>query len=386
MKTLYLLGATGSIGRQTLDIVRQNPTEFKIGSLTANHRIDDLITLIDEFHPAYVSVGEMNDAKLLQERFPTLHVGWGEDGLIQAATYQPDDQYGLLVNALVGIVGLLPTVKAIEIKRTIALANKETLVVAGDIINELLTTHGVELYPIDSEHSAIWQCLRGEDYKTISKLIITASGGSFRDYVRSHLESVTVEEALSHPNWSMGDKITIDSATMMNKGFEVIEAHHLFHLPPEAIETVIHRESIIHSMVEFTDHSIIAQLSDHDMHLPISYALFYPQRRENQVQSLNWTKLKQLTFSDVSFTRYPCLGYAYDALKRGGNAPAILNAANEAAVDLFLKRNISFLEIETIVGQAILNNDWIEKPTLDELLKTDQIVKAAIYEHYLTRR
>jgi 1-deoxy-D-xylulose-5-phosphate reductoisomerase len=291
-----------------------------------------------------------------------------------------------LVNALVGIVGLLPTVRAIEIKRTIALANKETLVVAGDIINELLRIHGVELYPIDSEHSAIWQCLRGEDHKTISKLIITASGGSFRDYVRSHLESVTVEEALSHPNWSMGDKITIDSATMMNKGFEVIEAHHLFHLPPEAIETVIHRESIIHSMVEFTDHSIIAQLSDHDMHLPISYALFYPQRRENQVQSLNWTKLKQLTFSDVSFTRYPCLGCAYDALKRGGNAPAILNAANEAAVDLFLKRKISFLEIETIVGQAIQNNPWIDKPTLDELLKTDQTVKAAIYEHYLTRR
>lgn len=382
MKELYLIGATGSIGTQVLDIVKQNPTEFKVMTLTANHRIEALKHLIDEFQPEFVSVGQKSDQEELQKLYPNLSIGYGELGLIQAATYHPNHQNTLLVNALVGISGLMPTIEAIKIKRDIALANKETLVVAGDIINQLLQAYGVHLYPIDSEHSAIWQCLNGETHKTIEKIIITASGGTFRDYLRSHLQTVSVEEALKHPNWSMGNKITIDSATMMNKGFEVIEAYHLFHVKPDQIETIIHRESIVHSMVEFNDHSIIAQLSDHDMRLPISYALFYPNRVNNPVRSLNFAKLGKLSFEEVSFERYPCLSYAYQALNKGGNACAILNAANEAAVDLFLNYKIEFLSIETIIKEALDITPWIEAPTLNQLIETDDSVKKMIYQRY----
>lgn len=382
MKELYLLGATGSIGTQVLDIVKQNPDEFKVVTMTANHRIEALKHLINEFKPEFVSVGQESDAIALQKEYPHLEVGYGPSGLMKASTYHSDHLDTLLVNALVGISGLLPTVEAIKIKRDIALANKETLVVAGDIINQLLQEYQVNLYPIDSEHSAIWQCLNGEDSKSIHKLIITASGGTFRDYLRSHLQTVTVEEALKHPNWSMGNKITIDSATMMNKGFEVIEAYHLFHVLPHQIETIIHRESIVHSMVEFNDHSIIAQLSDHDMRLPISYALFYPKRVSNPVRSLNLVKLGKLSFEEVSFDRYPCLSYAYQALNKGGNACAILNAANEAAVDLFLKYQIDFLSIETIIKEALDTTPWIEKPTLMQLINTDEAVKKLIYQRY----
>lgn len=382
MKEIYLLGATGSIGMQVLDIIRRHKESFVVKSLTANHRIESLISLIKEFSPEFVSVGSEQDADKLKNLFPSVSVGFGPEGLIEAATWNKSHENTLLVNALVGISGLVPTVEAIKIRRNIALANKETLVVAGDIINDLLKKHQVSLYPIDSEHSAIWQCLNGENSQSVKRLIITASGGTFRDYLRSHLETVTVEDALKHPNWSMGNKITIDSATMMNKGFEVIEAHHLFHIPPNQIETIIHRESIVHSMVEFEDHSIIAQLSDHDMRLPISYALFYPNRVDNPVESLNLAKLSKLSFEEVNFNRYPCLGYAYQALNQGGNACAILNAANEAAVDLFLKKQISFLTIEEIIQNALSKSKWIQSPTLEQLLETDKSVKQAIYQQY----
>ena len=382
MREIYLLGATGSIGKQVIDIVKRHPESFCVKSMTANHSIEALKLLIDEFHPEYVCVGLEEDALKLKNQYPDLSIGYGPQGLVEAATWNKSHGNTLLVNALVGISGLVPTVEAIKIKRTIALANKETLVVAGDIINELLIQHQVSLYPIDSEHSAIWQCLNGENPKTIKKLIITASGGTFRDYMRSHLETVTVEDALKHPNWSMGNKITIDSATMMNKGFEVIEAHHLFHVQPNQIETVIHRESIVHSLVEFEDHSMIAQLSDHDMRLPISYALFYPLRVENPTQSINLAKIGKLSFEELNFKRYPCLELAYQALEKGGNSCAILNAANEAAVDLFLRQQISFLSIETIVETALNKTDWIENPTLSQLLETDFHVKQKIYQQY----
>lgn len=383
MKEIYLLGATGSIGMQVLDIIKRNSNQFSVISLTANHRIEALKALIDEFQPEYVSVGLENDAILLKKQYPNITIGFGSEGLIAAATWNKSSKNGLLVNALVGISGLVPTVEAIKIKRNIALANKETLVVAGDIINQLLAQQNVSMYPIDSEHSAIWQCLNGEKHESIKKIIITASGGTFRDYLRSHLETVTVEDALKHPNWSMGNKITIDSATMMNKGFEVIEAHHLFHVAPHQIETILHRESLVHSLVEFKDNSIIAQLSDHDMRLPITYALFYPSRVDNPTNSLNLAKIGKLSFEEISLERYPCLGYAYQALNRGGNACAILNAANEAAVDLFLKKQIPFLTIEKIIAEALTESEWIEQPTLEQLLATDQWVKQSIYQHYL---
>ncbi len=382
MKSLYLLGATGSIGTQVLDLCLQYPNEFVVKTMTANHSVLALRQLIPIHHPEFVSVGTLTDAIALKADYPNIEVGYGAEGLIQAATWGKTQSDDLLVNALVGIAGLIPTVRAIEKGRNVALANKETLVVAGDLINALLIKHHTQLFPIDSEHSAIWQCLRGEDIQKVKRLIITASGGSFRDYTKDQLNSVTIEDALKHPNWSMGKKITIDSATMMNKGFEVIEAHHLFAIPSEQIETILHRESIIHSMVEFNDHSVMAQLSDHDMHLPIAYALFYPNRMESSVKSLDFAKLQKLTFETVSFDRYPCLKYAYDALRMGGNAAAIVNAANEAAVDLFLKGNISFLMIETLIGKALQETPIIEHPSLEQLLYTDATVKDSIYRIY----
>jgi len=382
LKRLCLLGATGSIGNQTLDIVRENPSEFQIVVLTANRRIENLINLIHEFKPEFVSVGSFEDSQKLKSLFSQVEVGFGDEGLKTAATWNRNDSAMLVVNALVGIVGLVPTIEAIRLGRDVALANKETLVVGGEIINEMIKQHQTKLLPIDSEHSAIWQCLNGEEPKKIKRLIITASGGTFRDYLRSHLMNVTVEDALKHPNWSMGNKITIDSATMMNKGFEVIEAHHLFGVDIDHIETVIHRESIIHSMVEFIDHSMIAQLSDHDMRLPISYALFFPSRCVNPVKSIDLVKLGKLSFEALSFERYPCLNFAYQALKKGGNAPAILNAANEAAVDLFLNHKITFLQIETIIYEAMNQSHHIQKPNLEDLLMTDRSVKKDIYQRY----
>jgi len=382
MKAIYLLGATGSIGSQVLDICVQYPNQFVVKTMTANHSVQALRKLITIHHPEFVSVGTLTDSIAIKAAFPDIEVGYGAEGLIQAATWGETDPDGLLVNALVGIVGLIPTVRAIEKGRHVALANKETLVVAGDLINELLKKHHSLLYPIDSEHSAIWQCLNGEEVKKVKRIIITASGGSFRDYPIDRLASVTVEEALKHPNWSMGKKITIDSATMMNKGFEVIEAHHLFGVAGDMIETVMHRESIIHSMVEFVDYSVKAQLSDHDMHLPIAYALFYPIRMESSTKALDFAKIKNLSFEPLSLDRYPCLQYAYEALRLGGNAGAIVNAANEAAVDLFLKRKISFLMIESLIGKALQETLIIDHPSLEQLLSTDASVKDTIYRQY----
>ncbi len=383
MKNLYLLGATGSIGRQVLQIVDAHPDEFRIVTLSANENLEGMTALLTRYHPDYVAMGSSEAAEILRVRFPELPVGEGDEGLVTAATFRPEDADGLLVNALVGSCGLLPTYRAIEIGRDVALANKETLVIGGDLIMPLAKKHGVRIYPVDSEHSAIWQCLGNADISAVRRLVITASGGAFRDKTRAELADVTPEDALRHPNWSMGPKITVDSATMMNKGFEIIEAHHLFGIPADRIETVLHPESYIHSFVEFVDGSLLAQISDHDMRLPISYALFGGARRETPVRTLDLVRIGAFTFAPLEPSRYPCLGMAREAMKKGGLLPCAMNAANEAAVRLFLEKRISFLEIETIVRKAMDEAPVSSHPSLEDLLLCDRTVREAVFRQYL---
>lgn len=384
MKNIYLLGATGSIGTQTLDVIRQHSDKFRLVAFSAGRNIPLTQSIIEEFKPAYVSVICEEDAKQLANLYPTVTFGFGNEGLIQVATYDevPAEQHFVL-SAVMGSVGLLPTLKAIEMKRTIGIANKETLVTAGHLVMEKAKQYGVNLLPVDSEHSAIYQCLQGEDLKAVKKIIITASGGSFRDYTREMLKEVTREQALNHPNWSMGAKITIDSASMMNKGLEVIEAHWLFDMPYDRIETILHRQSIIHSMVEFEDTSIIAHLGTPDMRIPIQFAMSYPERIDlKQAKSLNLAEVGTLEFKPMDFERFPCLKMAYEAGRQGGSCPTVLNAANEAAVDLFLKDKISFLEIEEVVYQALSSHDMMVNPTLDEILHIDGDVRRQIMTKY----
>lgn len=384
MKNIYLLGATGSIGTQTLDVIRQHPDKFRLVAFSAGRNIQLTQAIIEEFQPSYVSVISEEDAKQLAYQYPTIHFGFGSEGLITVATYDevPGDEHFVLT-AVMGSVGLLPTLKAIEMRRTIGIANKETLVTAGHLVMEKAKQYGVKLLPVDSEHSAIYQCLQGEDSKAVKKLIITASGGSFRDYTREMLQNVTREQALNHPNWSMGAKITIDSASMMNKGLEVIEAHWLFDMPYDRIETILHRQSIIHSMVEFEDTSIIAHLGTPDMRIPIQFAMSYPERIDlRQAKSLNLAEVGTLEFKPMDFERFPCLKMAYDAGRMGGSCPTVLNAANEAAVDLFLRDKISFLGIEEVVYDALSSHQMIANPTLDEILEIDCDVRKNIMTKY----
>ncbi len=348
---LVILGVTGSIGSQTLDIVRNHRSEFNVIAVTCNKNIRKLREIIVEFSPSYVSIGQSENIEPLKSEFPDVVFEQGKQGLIGAATYKSDSEV-LVVNALVGSAGLEPTIEAIKMKRNIALANKETLVVGGEIIMPLVKEYGVELIPVDSEHSAIKQLIMDKQ-DDVSEIIITASGGSFRDLSRNELKSVTVKDALDHPNWDMGQKITIDSATMMNKGFEVIEAHYLFNMPYEKIKTVLHRESMIHSLVEFNDSSILAHIGNPDMRVPINYALFYPTRMPYTGKRLDLVKLGALHFEELSYDRYPLFKLAIEAGKTGGLTPTILNAANEESVYLFLEGKISFLDIEEIVGECL---------------------------------
>lgn len=384
MKNIYLLGATGSIGTQTLDVIRMHPEAFRLIAFSSGRNIELTKQIIEEFQPAYVSVMEEESVMTLEALYPNVEFGYGAQGLESVATYQTDlGGEDFVVTAVMGSVGLLPTLKAIEMGRNIGIANKETLVTAGHLVMEKAKQHGVKLLPVDSEHSAIYQCLQGEDAKAIKKLIITASGGSFRDYTREMLKEVTLEQALNHPNWSMGAKITIDSATMMNKGLEVIEAHWLFDMPYERIETILHRQSIIHSMVEFEDTSIIAHLGTPDMRIPIQFAMSYPERIDlKQAKSLNLAEVGTLEFKPMDFERFPCLKMAYDAGRMGGSCPTVLNAANEAAVDLFLRNKISFLGIEEVVYEALSAHQTITNPTLDEILEIDCDVRKNIMTKY----
>lgn len=378
---LFLLGATGSIGEQTLDIVRRNPRDFNVVSVAVNKSIDKLIEIIDEFNPSFCSVGSIEDKNKLENVYPHIEFGYGEEGLIKSATFGDNSNDDLVVNAVVGSVGLLPTYHAIRKNRDIALANKETLVIGGEIINPLVKKHGVTLIPIDSEHSAIMQCLNGENSKSIKEIIITASGGSFRDKTREELVNVTVKDALNHPNWSMGAKITIDSASMMNKGLEVIEAHHLFDVDYDSITTVIHKESIVHSFVEFDDTSIIAQLGNPDMRVPISYAINRNKRVDFGAKRLSIKDLGSLHFEPMNYDRFPLIQMAYRVGKEGGTKPAVLNAANEASVALFLNETITFLQIEAIVLECI-NKFERKEATLESIIDTDRVVKDYVYNKY----
>lgn len=373
MKYITVLGVTGSIGMQSVDVVKNNPDKFSIIAMSAGHNIDKVEEILSIISVKYICVINKVDCDYLQAKYPNLNVCYGEDGLIKIATLP---EVNLVLNAIVGFAGLIPTIKAIEAKKDIALANKETLVVAGHIISNLVNKYGVKLLPVDSEHSAIFQALNGEDDKAIKRILLTASGGSFRDKTRDELVGVSVKDALNHPNWSMGAKITIDSATMFNKGLEVIEAKWLFNVEYDQIEVLIHPQSIVHSMVEFCDTSIIAQLGNPDMRLPIQYALTYPSRDcLINSSSLDFTTLKTLTFDKPDFNRFKALKLAYDAGKIGGSMPCVLNAANEVAVSAFLSNEIEFLKIEELVEKAIKQHQVIKNPDLDQLLEVDKLTR-----------
>ncbi|MDF2962582.1 MAG: 1-deoxy-D-xylulose 5-phosphate reductoisomerase [Paenibacillus sp.] len=369
MKRIAILGSTGSIGTQTLDVISHYPDLFTVEGLAGGYNLTVLAEQVKQFQPKKVSVATKGLADELKLLVPSsTKVYYGDAGLLEIAAGTEADY---MVSALVGSQGLRPTLAAIEAGKQIGLANKETLVSAGHIVTEQVKRRGVKLLPIDSEHSAIFQCLNGEAMKDVHKITLTASGGSFRDRTREELQHVTVEQALQHPNWSMGAKITIDSATMVNKGLEVIEAHWLFDLDYPQIEVLIHPESIIHSFVEFADNSIIAQLGNPDMRVPIQYALTYPERLKTPTNSLNLAQIGKLHFREMDFTRYPCLKMAYDSGKAGGTATTVFNAANEAAVERFLKGEIGFLQIEEIIASVLDRHVIVSAPDLEQITEAD---------------
>jgi 1-deoxy-D-xylulose-5-phosphate reductoisomerase len=377
LKTISLLGATGSVGIQTIDIIREHSKEFQLTAFSVGKNIELARKLIIEFKPLLVSVQEFSDCVSLRAEFSNTKFTFGSEGLIEVAVFEKSD---ILVNAVLGSVGLHPTLQAIECGKVIAIANKETLVTAGHLVIEAARRNNVPLLPVDSEHSAIFQALQGELDKNIERLILTASGGSFRDRTRADLKDVTVEQALNHPNWSMGAKITIDSATMMNKGLEVIEAHWLFGVPFEKIDVLLHKESIIHSMVEFHDSSIIAQLGTPDMRVPIQYALTYPDRLPLLSSNrLNLAEIGKLHFQEMDLKRFRCLDFAYQAGKKGGTMPTVLNAANEAAVAHFLKGKIRFLQIEDLIEQALSKHQVIESPSLAIIEEVDKETRQFVH-------
>lgn len=376
-KKISLLGATGSIGVQTIDIITHNPEQFELVSFSAGRNIGEVEKLVAQFSPKMVSVIEQVDAERLQAAFPKTSFVYGREGLIEVAAHNGAD---VLVNAVIGSVGLEPTLAAIREGITIAIANKETLVAAGTIVMAEAKKYNTPILPVDSEHSALFQSLNGENPKEITKLILTASGGSFRHLQREDLANVTVEEALAHPNWSMGNKLTIDSATMMNKGLEVIEAHHLFDVSYDDIEVLLHKESIIHSMVEFHDTSVMAQLGSPDMRVPIQYALTYPNRIPMQnPKRLRLEEIGQLHFEKMNLERYRALALAYKAGRAGGTLPTAMNAANEIAVSLFMQGKISFLTIDELVERAMDGHEIIQTPTLEEILAVDQQTRKTVH-------
>ncbi len=364
MKKISILGSTGSIGTQTIDIVRLN-SDVEVVGLSAHKNIDLLEKQIREFKPQVASIWEEDDAKLLKDRVKDIDVRivFGMEGLIEVACINEAD---IIVTAVVGMIGIQPTIAAIKAKKNIALANKETLVCAGHIIMPLAREMNINIYPVDSEHSAIFQCL--DKNNPVKKILLTASGGPFRGLTKEELKNVTLEDALKHPNWSMGKKITIDSATMINKGFEIIEASHLFDMDIDDIEVVIQKESIIHSMVEFKDNGIIAQLGTPDMKLPISYALFYPERRYISETRVDFNTLSTLNFSKPDPEVFEGLKMAISAGKRGGSAPTVLNAANEWAVDKFLNNKIKFTDIPYLIGMALDNHEFTKNPSIEDIL------------------
>lgn len=370
MKKIFILGSTGSIGVNTLNVLRNFPDLFTVSALTANSNSDLLLKQLNEFDPEYVVVKEEEPAKKIKEYIPPgCKLLTGNDGLINAAI---EADYDIFVGAMVGFAGLAPTIQAIKRGKRIALANKETLVVAGEVVNNYCLESGAQIIPVDSEHSAIFQCLVGESIAEVEKLIITASGGPFLNKDKSSFENATVDEALNHPNWKMGNKITIDSATMMNKGLEVIEALWLFGLSADKIEVVIHPQSIIHSMVQFKDGSIKAQMGLPDMKLPIQYALSYPERLKNDFERTNLPEIGSLNFYEPNLNKFECLKLAFDALEIGGMAPCVINAANEIAVERFLNREIKFSHIPVLIGSALEKIENNTSSDIDTIFDCDR--------------
>ena len=368
MKKIVILGSTGSIGTQCLDIVRDNKEKYKVTALTCGSNTELLAHQIEEFGPELAVTGTAEDAEKLRRRFPHMEILYGAGGLETAASADCH----MVVNALVGMRGLLPTYAAIAAGRDVALANKETLVAGGEIIMAKAKEKGVRLLPVDSEHSAIFQCLEGNRTRPLRKILLTASGGPFRGFTADRLKTVTLEQALKHPNWSMGKKITIDSATMMNKGLEVMEARWLFDVSLDQIQVVVQPQSVIHSMVEFKDGGIIAQLGTPDMRLPIQYALYYPHRRYLNGDRLDFAKLGQITFEEPDMDTFLGLPMAIQAAQAGGSMPTVFNAANELAVKLFLQEKIRFLDIYQIIGQSMGRHKVIRHPDLDQILAVEK--------------
>ena len=377
IKTIGILGSTGSIGTQALEIIRNNPQKYRAGVLSCAQSIALLRQQIREFGPELVVTKEEKDAAALSKEFPKIQFAFGEEGLKEAAAYPGND---LVLNSLVGMQGLVPTCAAIEAKKDVALANKETLVAGGDIVMGSAARQGVKILPVDSEHSAVFQSLQGNEGNPYRKIILTASGGPFRGYSREQLKKVRLEDALKHPNWSMGNKITIDSATLMNKGLEVIEAHHLFDAPPEKIDVVVHPQSIIHSMVEYEDRAVMAQLGLPDMKVPIAYAFAYPNRIPMEEESLDLAKLGSLTFEEPDREVFRTLDLAYGALMTGGGACCTLNAANEELVTMFLQEKISFTDIQDRLVDWMSDFAPVKAESLEDILELDRETRARIRE------
>ena len=374
MKQLAILGSTGSIGRQCLSVVDALAPRFGVVALSAGNNLDELLGQIERYQPEIVSVGEAQKADALAARLreqgvaklPEIH--HGAEGMLAVGTHARAD---IVVSAAVGVVGLAATYEAVKLGKTVALSNKEVLVAAGELVMAAAHKAGKELLPVDSEHNAVHQCLRGGAHSEVRRLVLTASGGPFRKTPIKNLENVTVEQALAHPNWKMGNRITVDSATMMNKGFEIIEARWLFDMKPSQVDVVIHPQSTIHSMVEFVDGSVLAQLGATDMRMPIQYALTYPERVASNQVDLDWAKLKRLDFEKVSTRRYPCLRLAREAMKKGGAWPCTLNAADEIAVAAFLEHQIPFLGIPEIVEAVLARTPRIRIEKMDDVLAAD---------------
>lgn len=383
MRGISILGVTGSIGTQTLDALRFHKEDFKLKAISAHTNIKLALEIIKEFNVGLIAITDKNAYEklkdILYKEKIDCKIVYGMEGLIEVATLEGVE---IVLTSVVGMIGLKPTIEAIKAGKHIALANKETLVVAGDIVMDLAKEHNVKILPVDSEHSAIFQCLQGNEHNKLDKILLTASGGPFRGYTKDQLKGVTVEKALKHPKWNMGKKISIDSSTLMNKGLEVIEAHHLFNCDYDNIEVVVHPESIIHSMVEYNDGAVIAQLGVPDMKLPIQYALNYPTRCENIGGRLDFRTISTLNFEVPDMSVFSCLALAYEAGRIGGLMPTVLNGANEVAVDLFLNKKIKYLDIELIIKECMDKFKSDKELTLDNIINIDNEVRNYLYEKY----
>ena len=377
-----ILGSTGSIGRQSLDIISRMPV--RVAALTAGQSVELMAQQCRQFHPELAVMATQDAAQALREELSDLdiRISWGEEGLLEAATIESAQ---CVITAVVGMLGLKPTLAAIRAGKRIGLANKETLVCAGELVMEEAEKYGVEIVPVDSEHSAIFQCLMGiKDNREVHRLILTCSGGPFFGMTREQLHHVTRSDALKHPNWKMGAKITIDCSTLMNKGLEVIEAMRLYQLPVEQVDVLIHRQSIVHSMVELVDGAVMAQLGAPDMRLPIQLALTYPERQACPVDRLDLTKCGPLSFCEPDLEAFPCLALARECAKMGGTACPVMNGANEAAVALFLEDKIGFYDIYDLVRGAVDTVPFVEKPTLEQILESDRLAREYVAQHYIT--